>query len=77
MGCPDCYKHFRSQAKNILKKIHGTITYTGAKAPAMEIPKESKSQLQKRLEKAVKEERYEDAAKLRDQIRKLEKGKNG
>lgn len=80
MGCPSCYDHFRKETNTILTEIHGTATYTGTKIPALpQTPKpktrpakESKAQLIKQLEKAVKEERYEDAAKLRDLIRALE-----
>ena len=39
-----------------------------------EAPKiDKKAKLEKELEKAIKEERYEDAAKIRDEIKEMEK----
>ncbi|MCB4755672.1 MAG: UvrB/UvrC motif-containing protein [Elusimicrobia bacterium] len=85
MGCPECYMTFREEARNILKRIHGTTLHKGKKGtPLAAIPKpkskepreepdEALSLLKARLEKAVKDERYEEAAKLRDKIRELEK----
>lgn len=47
----------------------------GKEAENKEISKEARQleKLQKDLKKAIKEERYEDAAKIRDSIKKLEK----
>ena len=39
-------------------------------------PEDKKTELQRELDKAIKEERYEDAAKLRDQIKALDKDSN-
>ena len=36
-------------------------------------PKSKQEKLQEDLKKAIAEERYEDAAKIRDEIKKLEK----
>ncbi len=75
VGCGGCYSVFRSQLLPLLKKIHGSTRHTG-KQPQhvdrgasleMEI-----GELRKRLERAIHLEEYEEAARLRDEIRKLE-----
>ena len=42
-----------------------------AKEPAAENPQSERERLQAELDKAVQEQRYEDAAVLRDQIKEL------
>ena len=73
-GCGECYKTFRHDADLMLKKIHGTSVYQADKKEAPK--KEPKSELQKlreALSVAIEEEKFEDAAKLRDIIRDMEK----
>ena len=81
MGCGSCYDTFRIQAKSMLKKIHGTSvhTVTDEKATADGIKKEAplseKSELdilKEKLAKAIAEEKYEEAAVIRDQIKSKE-----
>ena len=75
MGCGKCYETFRPQAKSMLQKIHGTAVHTETKtAPAPEI-KEEKSEidiLKEKLKSAIETENYEEAAKIRDEIREKE-----
>ena len=77
MGCGKCYDTFRAQAKSMLQKIHGTSVHTEVKteAPAPEIKKEEKSELdilKDKLKEAINSEKYEEAAKIRDEIRAKE-----
>ena len=77
MGCGKCYDTFRAQAKSMLQKIHGTSVHTEVKkeAPATEIKKEEKSELdilKDKLREAINTENYEEAAKIRDEIRTKE-----
>ena len=81
MGCGSCYDAFRTQAKSMLRKIHGTSVHTAAeeKVKAEEIKKEEplreKSELdilKEQLAKAISEEKYEEAAVIRDQIKSKE-----
>jgi protein arginine kinase activator len=76
LGCANCYSTFRIQLMPLLKKIHSSIRYVG-KIPLKE---ESASnfdtklkELKARLNRAVQLEEYEDAARLRDELKKLEK----
>lgn len=78
MGCGECYKTFRTQAKSMLQKIHGTSVHAEAKAEEVSAPeaeKEKKSELdilKDKLKEAIETENYEDAAKIRDEIREKE-----
>ncbi len=83
-GCPDCYKYFRSlfnklfSGNNIKNKYSGKIPVNyieimNNQNPALNNNKSdhiySSSVLEEELKKAVLEERYEDAAVLRDRIK--------
>jgi len=81
LGCAECYDSFAVQLKPLLRKAHGSTTHVG-KAPAKDGPQVKKKKelraLQEALERAVKRERYEEAARIRDKIRELEAaGANG
>ena len=81
MGCGKCYDTFRNQAKTMLQKIHGTPVHSvfEEKKEQAEINKEAspkkKSEidiLKERLQEAISKENYEEAAKIRDEIREKE-----
>jgi protein arginine kinase activator len=78
LGCVECYKVFKDEIDYILKKMYGKYEHTG-KYPGyyLEIKKRKKEieDLNKKLEKALKYEHYEEAAKIRDRITELEKEK--
>lgn len=79
LGCPRCYESFRGELLPLLQRIHESQTHRG-RLPgvlATEPPPPDERQLsevRKRLEEAVRGERYEEAAGLRDELRKLERG---
>jgi protein arginine kinase activator len=74
-GCPECYRAFEAQLVPWLRKIHGSTQHTGQKpeglGPKASFRKEL-SELAEQLSKAVENEEFEKAAKLRDRIRELE-----
>ena len=78
MGCGKCYETFRRQAKTMLQKIHGTSVHTTVeteKEAEKDIPKKEKSEieiLKEKLSEAISSENYEEAAKIRDEIRSKE-----
>ena len=81
MGCGSCYDTFRTQAKSMLRKIHGTSVHNTAEEKIAadcikkEEPAREKSELdvlKEKLVKAIAEEKYEEAAVIRDQIRTRE-----
>ncbi|MCD6405404.1 MAG: UvrB/UvrC motif-containing protein [Planctomycetes bacterium] len=79
-GCPNDYEVFSKLVEPLLDKIHGSTRHVG-KRPAGTPPPADKgaslSALKSALETAVKAERYEDAAKIRDEIRSLKDKESG
>jgi len=77
LGCPDCYNAFEDELSSLLRKIHGSHIHVGRtpKSNTLEsTPVEVKvRELKKRLEESVNREEYEMAARLRDEIKVLEK----
>lgn len=78
LGCSKCYYHFREKLKPLLIKLHGCDQHTGkiprrAKGKLFQIKKIA--QLKKELKEAVLKEKYEEAAKIRDEIIKHERAK--
>jgi len=75
LGCPHDYEVFEDALENLIKKAQNGHTQHCGKIPA-NTPGESKKKmkirnLQKRLESVVQQEKYEQAAKLRDEIEQL------
>lgn len=78
LGCGECYSAFRKYLGPLLKKIHGSNLHFG-KSP-LKISRGLKetidlSGLRQKLQKAIEQEDFEEAAKIRDQIKDLEKKK--
>ena len=73
-GCSDCYKNFSDILLPYIKKLHGAAAHVGATPPpAADQPKADPVEgLKAKLNDAVKAENYEEAARLRDEIRRLE-----
>lgn len=77
LGCPNCYDMFREEISKIIKRIAPFETHKQdaikAKAKPEKLSKEDKiKQLRAEMKLAVSEERYEDAAKIKKQIARLE-----
>jgi len=75
LGCSVCYDTFSEGLASLIQAMHKGPTHVG-KVPArlmktMALNARVK-QLRKELDQAVREENYEDAAQLRDQLRELE-----
>ncbi len=73
LGCGNCYSTFKQQLLPLLKKIHGSLQYVGKKPVNSEsrILEENKTkELQKKLELAIQLEEFEEAARLRDEIKR-------
>ena len=71
LGCPEDYEVFRAVLEPLLEKIHRHTKHTG-KTPARFRDRQveaRKQELQGHLQDAIREERYEEAARLRDLIR--------
>lgn len=80
LGCPRCYEVFRSDLMPLLQRIHEAQTHRGrlpgrtVSSPAAPVEDRALSDLRRRLEDAVRGERYEEAARLRDDLRRAERG---
>ncbi len=81
LGCSECYTTFKQSLLPLLKRIHGSNQHMG-KSPDPGMVKEQKvstklfTDLESAkidLQKAVKNEEFEEAAALRDKIKFLEK----
>ncbi|MBC7087000.1 MAG: UvrB/UvrC motif-containing protein [Tissierellales bacterium] len=74
LGCSECYDAFGDDLKNIIKGIHGHTKHTG-KMPKRAYPllliEKDINRLISELDTAVKNEEYEKAALLRDEIKEL------
>ena len=80
VGCARCYETFSEQLQPTLQRIHGALRHTG-KSPEADPAIDARRQREQRVEllrsqiaSAVQSEDYEQAAALRDEIRKLEEG---
>lgn len=74
-GCPECYTAFEKQLVPLLRQLHGSTRHEGktptAIGPNAALRREI-MELQESLTQAVVNERFEEAAQIRDQIRELE-----
>lgn len=74
-GCPLCYEKFKDELLPYLKRVHGSVNHIG-KRPARDqlvVTKTDKlSEMRKKLTELVKNENYEEAAVVRDEIKKIE-----
>jgi protein arginine kinase activator len=76
MGCPECYKTFRDGLDSLLKAMHKGTEHKG-KIPQRLMAESTSSvqinSLQEELATAVREERYEDAARLKAELQKFQR----
>lgn len=80
LGCAKCYQSFNSYLEPLLNQIHGTGKHTGKvleKSPVYRKLNRKIKDLQFQLQQAVKDEAYEKAAVIRDEIQKLSKEGEG
>lgn len=76
LGCGECYSTFKKYLGPLLKRIHGSSAHFG-KSP-LKVTKVLKkkidlSDLRYKLQKTIETEEFEEAARIRDQIKELEK----
>ncbi|MDE5983818.1 MAG: UvrB/UvrC motif-containing protein [Eubacterium sp.] len=81
IGCSDCYDKFADKLEPSIRKIHGKtkhigkfISYDESEKPKTKEVKPKVNQadiLKEQLKDAIKEQRFEDAAILRDKIKEL------
>lgn len=77
LGCPQCYETFSTKLPQVLTKIQSGTKHTGKIPGTMTnnhlLLKKQIDSTREQLQQAIVEERFEDAAKLRDEIKGLER----
>lgn len=78
LGCGECYDSFSKYLAPLLKRIHGSNQHVGKQpAPKPGKPATKKKtdfqELRNKLQKAIESEAFEEAARLRDEIKELER----
>jgi len=77
LGCGQCYSSFRVSLAPLLRKIHGSSRHIGKSPYKLTASKANKKvgivELQMKLQEAIEKEEFEEAARLRDKIRELER----
>jgi protein arginine kinase activator len=74
LGCAECYATFAEGLEGLLKTMHKGTRHIGKVPQTLAISRdlaERRKTLQKRLTKAVDEEDFEQAARLRDELRQI------
>ncbi len=75
LGCSQCYEAFKDYLVPLLKNIHGSSQHLGKhpKKVAESVQRRMRLvELRKELQKAIEAEAFEEAARLRDEIKALE-----
>lgn len=80
LGCPECYRVFSREIEQRLPSMHKGGTHKGYMPEGLmkqQVLQTKLKDLNVKLEEAVEEERFEDAAVLRDQLSELTKEEEG
>lgn len=84
LGCPQCYDAFAAHLGEVFERVHGARQHVGrlpgtdaavpaAPVDALALQREQHLvDLRQKLEIAIREEAYENAARLRDELKQLE-----
>lgn len=70
LGCPTCYTHFHDLLEPALDKMHPGSRHQG-KRPEVPGRGHRRKELEEALAAAIAEERYEEAARFRDELKTL------
>lgn len=74
LGCPECYQTFVEGLEGLLKSMHKGTRHAGKVPEALRRTRETADRmktLQKKLNKAIEDEDFEQAAALRDEIKRM------
>ncbi len=82
VGCAECYRTFYDKLLPSIQRIHGKIKHSGKastgapEAVKIESTEEKIEKLKSAMNEAVQKQEFEEAAKIRDEIKALEGGEN-
>lgn len=74
LGCANCYKAFRTPMTSLLQRVHGNTQHAGRIPGGVHSGTSIRlniDRLKEKLQRAIADEEYEQAAKIRDSIRAL------
>jgi len=75
LGCAECYEAFSKLLMPLIKRVQHATQHIGKRpsrlAPALRTGQDVR-ELENRLQKLIQQEEFEEAARLRDQIKQLE-----
>ena len=77
VGCSQCYTTFKDELLPYIKRVHSTINHIGKKpnSAVMVVDKTTEiSKLREKLNELIKTEKFEEAAVLRDEIKRVQEG---
>ncbi len=80
VGCSQCYEEFYEKLRPSIQRIHGKIKHSGKTARAasyrerLESKEEKIETLTRLMEEAAAARNFEEAARLRDEIKEMEGG---
>jgi len=73
-GCPEDYEVFKKPLQDLLQRMHGSLEHVGrvpGVSPEQVARKQLISDLGRKLDSAVRDEDYEEAARIRDELKSL------
>lgn len=76
IGCDECYRTFRQELAPTIQNIHGKAIHMGKRPRKLqkELPERTRLEtLKEEMRSAVASENFEAAAKLRDEIKRMER----
>jgi len=74
LGCPACYDAFQAELEPMLLELHKSGTHVGKAPAAVQAIRDRQRQeegLEQQLRHLIAAERFEEAARLRDELRSL------
>ena len=74
LGCANCYQAFKTPMTALLQRVHGNTQHAGRVPGGVHSGTSIRmniDRLKQKLQRAIADEEYEQAAKLRDAIRAL------
>ncbi|WP_301860923.1 UvrB/UvrC motif-containing protein [uncultured Megasphaera sp.] len=75
-GCPQCYEAFKEELPPLLRRIHGHCKHDGKvpnRGTGVFRTQTQIKRLRQHLQRLVRDEQYEEAARVRDEIRALQR----
>ncbi len=75
LGCDNCYKTFQTDLNHVLRRIHGSNQHIGSRPKSCRqiVDDTELDKMKKNLHRAIKQEKFEKAAELRDIIRDVQR----